>query len=212
MPPSTLGTNPPDVQGTAIVEPIPRLSVARAPLAAHRLILRAALPAVALVALGLLAAACGPSPSSGSGVNDTNALDSKFLAYAQCMRAHGISDFPDPQGGGITLPNNAGSNGDLDPNNPRFQAADQACRSLAPQGHAAPTPNPQNQAELLQFAQCMRSHGIADFPEPTNGSLHLNGSGDLSPSNPQLQAAEKACKSILNGAPIPINGGSGGGG
>jgi len=47
------------------------------------------------------------------------------------MRAHGISDFPDPNSqGGIALSPQPG--GDLEPNNPRFQAANQACQHYQP--------------------------------------------------------------------------------
>ncbi len=53
----------------------------------------------------------------------------KLLAFSRCMRAHGISDFPDPNAsGGITLQGGPGS--DLNPNNPAFAAAQQACQSL----------------------------------------------------------------------------------
>jgi hypothetical protein len=54
-----------------------------------------------------------------------------MLRYAQCMRAHGISDYPDPSGNG---PVAITPKGDLDPNNPQFQAAQQACKSLQPGG------------------------------------------------------------------------------
>jgi hypothetical protein len=51
----------------------------------------------------------------------------KLRAYARCMRAHGIADFPDPDPatGGFTLPKHA--TGDLDPNDPAFQQAQQSC-------------------------------------------------------------------------------------
>jgi hypothetical protein len=58
----------------------------------------------------------------------------KILAFAQCMRAHGLPDFPDPtfdsNGGGISI--NAGGASDLDPNSPTFQAAQKACESKLP--------------------------------------------------------------------------------
>jgi hypothetical protein len=48
------------------------------------------------------------------------------LKYATCMRAHGVSDFPDPKPDGSTqIQPTPGS--DLDPNNPRFKAVD-ACK------------------------------------------------------------------------------------
>ena len=55
------------------------------------------------------------------------------LRYSRCMRAHGISDFPDPNGQGqLEIKNQPG--GDLDPDNPRFRAANQACQQYQPGG------------------------------------------------------------------------------
>jgi hypothetical protein len=45
--------------------------------------------------------------------------------YAQCMRANGIPDYPDPTGNQSAVRATAGS--DLDPANPRFQAASTLC-------------------------------------------------------------------------------------
>jgi hypothetical protein len=61
------------------------------------------------------------------------------LAYAQCMRDHGISGFPDPEysGGGWVIP----KNGEYDPLDPAVRQADEAClRSLNPD--ASPTEAP----------------------------------------------------------------------
>ena len=54
----------------------------------------------------------------------------QMLAFSACMRAHGIKDFPDPSNGGIQLRGGPGS--DLDPNNPTFQRAQQACQKDLP--------------------------------------------------------------------------------
>jgi hypothetical protein len=50
---------------------------------------------------------------------------SQALKLAVCMRAHGITNFPDPSTsqGGVTIDLHG-----LDPNSPQFQAAQQACR------------------------------------------------------------------------------------
>jgi hypothetical protein len=54
-----------------------------------------------------------------------------MLKYAQCMRAHGVTDFPDPNAdGGLTL----GRGGDLDPSSPLFQQADSKCKQDLPGG------------------------------------------------------------------------------
>ncbi len=52
-----------------------------------------------------------------------------------------------------------------------------------------------NQQEMVKFAQCMRTHGEPEFPEPVEGGIHVeshNGHGP-NPESPQFRAAEKAC-------------------
>jgi len=52
------------------------------------------------------------------------------LRFAACMRSHGITNFPDPNGDGVIQITNP--TGILDPNSPQFEAADNAC-----QGHGS---------------------------------------------------------------------------
>jgi hypothetical protein len=89
----------------------------------------AALAAMALI--GPLATACagGSSPASATG-GPTHAQAA--LAYARCMRAHGVPNFPDPQttNGGIGEPSGIGFGGDIARNAPQFQSADHACQHL----------------------------------------------------------------------------------
>jgi hypothetical protein len=54
----------------------------------------------------------------------------QMLALSACMRAHGVKDFPDPTNGGLQIRVHPGS--DLDPNNPTFQKAQQACQKYQP--------------------------------------------------------------------------------
>jgi hypothetical protein len=54
----------------------------------------------------------------------------QMLAFSSCMRAHGLKDFPDPSNGGLQIQDHPGS--DLDPNNPTFQKAQQACQGHLP--------------------------------------------------------------------------------
>ncbi|MGH8987794.1 MAG: hypothetical protein ACRDXC_04245 [Acidimicrobiales bacterium] len=56
----------------------------------------------------------------------------QLLKVSVCMRAHGIRDFPDPTSQGIRIPIRKGMPSDLDPDNPRFQAAEKACQHLEP--------------------------------------------------------------------------------
>jgi hypothetical protein len=81
------------------------------------------------------------------------------------MRADGVPNFPDPTGGGgIQISSSSGINVD----SPAFKAAQSKCRHLLP-GGGPPTGPPSAQAKLaaLKISQCMRRHGISDFPDPT---------------------------------------------
>jgi hypothetical protein len=124
-----------------------------------------------------------------------NAADgAKFSA---CMRKHGVTSFPDPNGQGvITIHSGMG----IDPGSPAFQSARSACQKLLPNG-GQPTPaqQAQRQQQMLAFSKCMRDHGIKDFPDPSNGGLQIqvHPGSDLDPSNPQFQAAQKACQGNL---------------
>jgi hypothetical protein len=72
-------------------------------------------------------------PGSNLSPAQQAAAKATALRYSRCMRAHGIPDFPDPNSqGGIGIQARPGS--DLDPNNPRFQAANTACQKLMPGG------------------------------------------------------------------------------
>jgi hypothetical protein len=168
---------------------------------------RTGLTVSALLAIVLLATACAGGPNgpgvAGQGSSSTPAASPSggdpmdaALAYARCMREHGISDFPDPQPGGGPI--QVGSEWGT----PQFNAADDACKSLLP----PPSAEEQQQRfeDMLQFAQCMREHGIADFPDPTPGEGTVIDAGahpDLDPNNPQFQAADEACGGLLPDKP-----------
>jgi hypothetical protein len=164
---------------------------------------RAGLLAAALACLALMAAACSSPAKTGTSAAPTGgSARHSELAYSRCMRAHGITDFPDPNAqGGLDLNGAPGS--DLNPSSPQFKAADNACKSLLPPHRAmSPAQQAAARAQALRYARCMRAHGISDFPDPdSHGGIALKPSsgGDLDPNNPQYQAAGKACKSLMPG-------------
>jgi hypothetical protein len=81
------------------------------------------------------------------------------------MRANGVPSFPDPApGGGLRL-NTTGIN----QNTPAFHAAQAACQKLIPGGGVVGNGAPPSDATLTKLrtiAQCMRRHGIPQFPDP----------------------------------------------
>lgn len=56
-------------------------------------------------------------------------------------------------------------------------------------------------AQAEQYAQCMRSHGVAGFPDPTagpNGSFGFRVDGPkMGASQSQVQSAQQACRKLL---------------
>ena len=140
-----------------------------------------------------------PAPTTtGTGASSSagGTAEPSALAYSQCMREHGIADFPDPDANGdLTL--EAGPGSDLDFNNPAFKAADEACKALLPEAGESPA---DLKAATLAYAACMREHGIADFPDPNaSGGLEIQSEpgSDLDPNNPAYQKADAACRSLL---------------
>jgi hypothetical protein len=70
-------------------------------------------------------------PASARGDEQRPPADPQaLLRYARCMREHGVTDFPDPDAqGNFRAPTGATN---VNPNNPTFQRALQACRQLDP--------------------------------------------------------------------------------
>ncbi len=140
-------------------------------------------------AVAALAAACGQSPSGGNPAASSgtgSSVASRAVAYASCMRAHGLPKFPDPTPGGHGQGpvlgfsingqsesfNLAGTG--IDPISSQFAAAQKACIGKMGMpgggpGNAGPT-SPQMKQAGLAFAACMRSHGFPTFPDPTFGA------------------------------------------
>lgn len=156
--------------------------------------------AAILVAAALALAGCSSDSSAGSpattpaGANSSSTGSAKLAQFAQCMRAHGVMNFPDatPQGT-FNLPQGMTTL-------PQFASADQSCKSLAPPGslsNQAPTTAELNKA--AKFAACMRKNGEPDFPDPSpNGRFQLNGGiNPIDPSAPQFKSAMSRCHPLL---------------
>jgi hypothetical protein len=119
--------------------------------------------------------AAGGAAGSGSSPGQTQ-LQEDALKYARCMRANGVPNFPDPNpGGGFLFHTGSG----VDPSSPAFQAARAKCQKLLPSGGIAPgsTTHPSARwlAHMVKVAQCMRRHGISDFPDPMTTVPSLQG-------------------------------------
>lgn len=154
-----------------------------------------------LLAAGVLLAGCGGNSPSGSSDQSRSAtpgnatkFEQQFVAFASCMRSHGLPNYPDPQftgSGGVSI-----SPGRANPNSPAFKSADGACHQLLPNGGAPPgANNHQNRARAVKYADCMRAHGVPNFPDPSHGGGFDLPPG-LNPQAPQFTRAAQACKSV----------------
>ena len=106
------------------------------------------------------------SEGAGASPESPASLQQAMVAYAKCMRASGVPNFPDPNaGGGFVLHARAGII-----NSPSFKAAQAKCRNLLPDGGpgsgSGPPPSQQTLARFLKIARCMRQHDVSDFPDP----------------------------------------------
>jgi hypothetical protein len=108
------------------------------------------------------------------------------------MRSHGVPNYPDPDSSGDLTKGGAQQFG---VSSTQFQAAQHACQDLLPntggsfmlqfqqcvQGGVCPQALVQQALTLMRnFAQCLRSHGVPNWPDPTvgpNGVPFFNASG-----------------------------------
>jgi len=144
----------------------------------------------------LLASACG---IGGIGGHHTKAVAGqsqyqRAVAYAKCMRSHGVPSWPDPgpQGG---FPNDNGSLTKLR-STAAFKTAEAACKSSAPD---APPDQAQLQLgyrQLLKYSACMRSHGVPDYPDPVLEKGGVGITDHLNHNTSAFKAAQQACRSV----------------
>jgi hypothetical protein len=124
------------------------------------------------------------------------------VKFSACIRAHGVPNFPDPNADGVF--SLSGSDASL-PQSSQFQSASSACRTLLHLGGGPPTAaqSAKMLAQLLKYSQCMRSHGVTSFPDPTDSGgrvgLRVNLSGSVNPLSPVFQRAQSACASLQPG-------------
>jgi hypothetical protein len=176
---------------------------------------RGASAIIAAAALVLLAA-CGGSPSStdpgrspsSAGSGGSPSAGGSLLAFSHCMRSRGVPDFPDPQPGATNAKFPSAQR--LGVSSSVYQAADDACQHLLPAGVDDQFPPAEVQQLLIgmrQFSQCMRSHGVANWPDPSVDSegrpvfdLSDHGFSRTEAHSPQLGAKEAECQNLMPSA------------
>ena len=176
------------------------------------------LAALALVALiGLISAGCGSNapPETGTASSSSSSISSssssttssgadkkltardKAVKFAECIRAHGVSDVPDPN-----AKNQFEYGVSVSP--AVWQQATTACKDLQPPGTLSGKRTPKQQSASLRFAQCIRDNGVKDFPDPVNGEPLVDTYKVPSSNKPGgmaiLNAAMQKCGKVLGEA------------
>lgn len=177
---------------------------------------------IPMTLIALLTLALGASPAGATTINSGNSpggsgnsatvgmyvgTGAKALKFVACVRSHGVPNFPDPNSSGVIQ---VSSSSGINPNSSQFVAAQKACQKfLSRGGKMTPAQQAKALAKALKFSQCMRSHGVPGFPDPTTSgggvSFQIKGSSgsSLDPNSPAFQAASKACQKYNIGAGLP---------
>ncbi len=169
---------------------------------------------VAVAVFALLAASCGGGGSPGvasvasSTTVATTTAQNGAVASPRCMRSNGVPTFPDPPPIGArpakpTLQQ-------LGVSDSQFEAAKRACSHLLPSGGSGEQETAQQKrtrlADELSFARCMRSHGVARFPDPTAQgglSVEMVQAQGVDVHSPAVLQAVQACLPASHGALTP---------
>jgi hypothetical protein len=153
---------------------------------------RVRLPACGAVATGLLTAGLLAGCGGGAHTSSTTSFMSRAIAYSNCMRSHGVPDFPDPDSQGhVVITSEMGAG--LNPSSPAFQAAERDCGPFPTTVTAAQEHHQFSTA--LKAAACIRANGVPNYPDPKliNGVIALFFSPSVNPSSPASQKAAKKC-------------------
>jgi hypothetical protein len=170
---------------------------------------------LALAGIALLAVACGGTSTAGA---DTflGGTYPQSVAFAKCMRSHGVPQFPAPDGQGNFNNSQIES---VTQHDPQARNAFGDCDSLLPNEGTGLSVTElqdmqqQNLRNAVKAAACMRAHGIEDFPDPAGSTqnsginwapvLEAEQAGRFSTSAPSYAAAYDACSGKRVGGPIP---------
>jgi hypothetical protein len=161
-----------------------------------------------LLVAGLLGCQDGQAASSGPTTAGSSApaavSEQQILAigrqYAQCLRDHGIPTFPDMVvlGGRLAVPDNAAGDAAeqaLRANPDAARACQSILANLPPSAQKNAEVSPDDLQALLKFAQCLREHGVAGWPDPNpQGAFPISGTPLADEiKSPQVQSAIQAC-------------------
>jgi hypothetical protein len=162
--------------------------------------------AAAAVAIATATAVVGSNSlsSASSGSRPSQAAMQQWrpdaVRFAQCMRSHGVPSFPTP-----ASPREFKLSMSPTSVSPEFQSAQAACQHVLPGGGQSRQGPAQRYGQLVAgraFARCLRSHGLASFPDPTSsGQLthEMLARAGIDPRQPAVLRAADACVGVTHG-------------
>jgi hypothetical protein len=129
------------------------------------------------------------------------------------MRSHGVPNYPDPSG------SNELANGlpkvsvqQLGVSNSQYQARQSDCAHLLPNdGQQSQTQSQQDLTAMRRYAQCMRSHGVPTWPDPTfdpaaGWGFNLVGVHGFDPNSTQIDHLMDVCdRELPAGTGVPLS-------
>jgi hypothetical protein len=171
-------------------------------------------PLLALALVSAIGAGCGSNAPSetetagstatastaGAGESKKLTAREKAVKFSECIRAHGVSDFPDPNAKndfeyGVSVSETV------------WTKAVNACKDLQPPGTLSSKRTPKQQSATLRLAACVRANGVKDFPDPVEGEPVVdtnkipssNRPGGMTILNAALQKCRNVMKEVLGG-------------
>jgi hypothetical protein len=138
--------------------------------------------------------AAGSASGAAAGATKKASEREQAVKFAECMRGHGLGDFPDPNASGEFVYGVSVS--------PAVWARILGeCKSLQPPGTLSAKRSPLQQSAALRFAQCIRENGVKDFPDPENGQPLVDTnqipSSNLPGGMTTLNAAVQKCRGFM---------------
>ncbi len=155
----------------------------------------------------LALSACGAGSGAKAGPDSDDSSkdpDAAALAWARCMRDNGI-EIPDPKprddGGDVVLaPGLGGPMPGVDAE--AFESAKEACAEHAEDmgGVAGEGLTEEDKQRMVDFARCMREHGV-DLPDPdfdgADGAMGV----EIDLDDPDFERAHEECQELAPGGP-----------
>ncbi|HEY2331673.1 MAG TPA: hypothetical protein VGH94_07115 [Acidimicrobiales bacterium] len=180
----------------------------------RRLTLFAVVAMVAVISAGCSKAPAATGPGSGGTTTGAPAAGSRAairdqaVKFSECMRAHGVRTFPDPDASGQLTIDGVLNGSSLDPSSAAWTQAVGACQDLEPPGFTGHKRSAQEQEAALRFARCIRDNGVKDFPDPTPDAplidtTRIPSLAGRDPRNaPELQTAMDKCRDLATSAGV----------